>query len=171
MTEHNTPGTQAPAKEPSGAAREFGGFVALLLGLWMAYRYDGSWDATIAGITNLGLGTAHIVGMALVALLVYLGLFALSLLLGRIARLPILGTGNALAGAALGIVKAAIFSWAVLYIALFFPLTPELRSDLGRSQLVAIITQYNAEVDAFIVRAMPSSISPFVEQLISHHRV
>jgi 4-carboxymuconolactone decarboxylase len=26
MTEHNTPGTQTPAKEPSGAARQFGGF-------------------------------------------------------------------------------------------------------------------------------------------------
>ena len=26
MTEHNTPGTRAKAKEPSGAARQFGGF-------------------------------------------------------------------------------------------------------------------------------------------------
>lgn len=154
-----------------GFVSELGGFVALALGLWMGYRYDGSYDKTIAGITHLGPGSAHVIGMAAAAFLVYFALLAASLLLGRIAKMPILGTGNAIAGAGLGIVKAALVSWAVLYIALFFPLTPDLRADLRHSQIVAVITQPNAQLDAILEHQMPWFVRPFVGTMFSHHRV
>lgn len=154
-----------------GFVSELAGFVALALGLWAGYRYDGGFDRNIAALTHLGPGSAHVVGMAATAFVVYAVLFIASLLLGRIAKLPILGTGNAIAGAALGVVKAALVSWAVLYIALFFPLTPDLRGDLHRSQLVAFITHPNAQVDGVIERQMPWFVQPFVTPLFAHHRV
>jgi len=39
MTEHDDPGAQASAKEPSGAARQFGGFAPALAG-FTDERYD-----------------------------------------------------------------------------------------------------------------------------------
>lgn len=154
-----------------GFVSELGGFVALALGLWAGYRYDGSFDVQIAGLTHLGPGSAHVVGMALTAFLVYAVLLLASLLLGRVAKLPVLGTGNALAGAALGIVKAALVVWAVVYVALFFPLTPDLRADLHRSPLVEAVTLPNGTLDGAIERQMPWFIRPLVGPLFAHHRV
>jgi uncharacterized membrane protein required for colicin V production len=154
-----------------GFVSELAGFVALALGLWSGYRYNGAFDRNIGAITHLGPGSAHVLGMAAMAFIVYAVLFIASLLLGRIAKLPILGTGNAIAGAALGIIKACLVTWAVLYIALFFPLSPDLRGDLHRSQLVAIITQPNAQLDNVIERQMPWFVKPFASTLFAHHRV
>ncbi|HXP94835.1 MAG TPA: CvpA family protein [Candidatus Binatia bacterium] len=154
-----------------GFVSELAGFVALALGLWAGYRYDGVFDATIAGLTHLGPGSAHVVGMAATAFLVYAALLIASLLLGRVAKLPVLGLGNSIAGGALGIIKAGLVTWAVLYIALFFPLSPDLRSDLHRSPFVAYITQSNAQLDGAIEHQMPWFIRPFVSPLFAHHRV
>jgi uncharacterized membrane protein required for colicin V production len=154
-----------------GFVSELAGFVALGLGLWAGYRYDGSFDGAVAAWTHLGPGSAHVVAMAGTAFGVYAILLVASLLLGRIAKLPVLGIGNAIAGAALGIVKAALVTWAVLYVALFFPLSPDLRGDLHRSALVAYITQPNAQLDGVIERQMPWFMRPFVSPLFTHHRV
>jgi membrane protein required for colicin V production len=154
-----------------GFVSELAGFVALALGLWAGYRYNGSFDTNIAATTHLGPGSAHVVGMAATAFFVYVVLFIASLLLARIAKMPVLGTGNAIAGGALGIVKAGLVTWAVLYIALFFPLTPDLRGDLHRSQLVALITQRNAQVDGVIEHQMPWFVQPFVRSIFARHRV
>jgi membrane protein required for colicin V production len=154
-----------------GFVSELAGFVALALGLWAGYRYNGSFDASIAAWTHLGPGSAHVVGMAGTAFFVYAVLLVASLLLNRIAKLPVLGTGNAIAGAILGIVKAGLVTWAVLYIALFFPLTPDLRGDLHRSPLVAYITQSNAQLDGAIEHEMPWFIRPLVSPLFANHRV
>ncbi len=154
-----------------GFVSELAGFVALALGLWAGYRYNGSFDAAIAGFTHLGPGSAHVVGMAAMAFLVYAVLLVASLLLRRIAKLPVLGLGNSIAGGTLGVVKAGLVTWAVLYIALFFPLSPDLRSDLHHSPLVAYITQSNAALDGAIEHQMPWFIRPFVSPLFAHHRV
>ena len=154
-----------------GFVSELAGFVALALGLWAGYRYNGSFDATVEQWTHLGPGSSHVVAMAGTAFLVYAILLIASLLLNRVAKIPVLGLGNSIAGGALGIIKAALVTWAVLYIALFFPLSPDLRSDLHRSPLVAYITQPNAQLDGWIEHGMPWFVRPFVGPLFTHHRV
>lgn len=154
-----------------GFVSELAGFVALALGLWAGYRYNGSFDATIEGWMHLGPGSAHVVGMAGTAFFVYAILLVASLLLKRVAKLPVLGTGNAIAGAVLGVIKAGLVTWAVLYIALFFPLSPDLRKDLHSSALVAYITQSNAQLDRVIEGQMPWFIRPLVSPLFANHRV
>src|SRR5579875_2988834 len=79
-----------------GFVSELAGFVALVLGLWSGYRYSGSYDTQIERWAHLGPGSAHVVGMAGTAFSVYVVLLIASLLLGRIAKLPVLGFGNAL---------------------------------------------------------------------------
>jgi uncharacterized membrane protein required for colicin V production len=153
-----------------GFVAEIGGFIALAASIWAALRYPGTLDATVRAYTGLGEGSAHVVGMVVFAVIVYVALMVISAVLSRIAKLPVIGLGNALGGAAIGVVKALIGTWAVLYVALFFPLTPDLRGDLHRSELVALVTQENPQIDAFVRGTMPWWVRPLVQPLFARHR-
>jgi hypothetical protein len=109
--------------------------------------------------------------MAMFAIAVYIVLMLVSATLSRVARLPVIGLGNALGGAAIGVVKAVLGLWVVLYVALFFPLSPDLRGDLHASRLVAYITQDNGRVDALVKGTLPWFVRPFAQPFFNRHRV
>ena len=120
--------------------------------------------------THLGDGSAHVVGMIVFAAIVYIALMAISAVLSRIAKLPVIGLGNGLAGAVVGAAKALIGVWIVLYVALFFALPRDVRGDLHNSAAVAFVTQDNAQIDRFVIGTMPWFIRPLASPLFAHHR-
>ena len=155
----------------NGLVAELAGVVAIAFGLAAAWWYRGSIDGFVAATIHVGMGSAHVIAMAIVAIGVY-GLAVLaSMLLRPIMRFPGLNIANAVLGGALGVVKAAFFLWAILYVALFFPLSPDLRGDLHRSALVAMIAQPNDGVDAAVKSTLPWFVKPFLQPLFGHHRV
>ncbi len=154
-----------------GFVAEIGGFIALAAAIWAALHYPGTFDQTVRTTTKLGEGSAHVVGMVIFALIVYIALLVISAMLSRIARLPVIGLGNGAGGAAVGIVKALIGTWAVLYVALFFPLPADLRTDLHNSQLVALVTSENPQIDSVVKSTMPWFVRPLVQPLFARHRV
>ena len=154
-----------------GFVAEIGGFIALAAAVWAAIFYPGTFDATLRGWFNLGEGSARVVGMVVFAILVYVALMVVSAVLSRVAKLPIIGIGNGIGGSAVGVAKALLGTWAVLYVVLFFPLTPDLRGDLRQSQLFALVTQPNGQVDGFVRGTMPWFVRPLVKPLFDHHHV
>jgi uncharacterized membrane protein required for colicin V production len=154
-----------------GLVAEIGGFIALAVAIWAALHYPGTLDQVMRDTFHVNPGSAHVAGMVAFAVLVYMVLLVISAVLSRIAKLPIIGLGNAAGGAVVGIVKALIGTWAVLYIALFFPLSRDLRDDLHRSQAVQIVTSENPQIDAVVKATMPWFARPFIEPLFAHHRV
>ncbi|GAC1585078.1 MAG: hypothetical protein NVS3B7_20150 [Candidatus Elarobacter sp.] len=154
-----------------GFVAEIGGFIALAAAMWAALRYPGTLDQTVRTYTGLGEGSAHVVGMVVFAVIVYVALMVISAVLSRIAKLPVIGLGNGLGGAMVGVAKALIGTWAVLYVALFFPLTPDLRGDLHRSQLVVFVTSENRQIDSLVIATMPWFVRPLVQPLFARHRV
>jgi uncharacterized membrane protein required for colicin V production len=154
-----------------GFVGEVGGFVALAAAIWAALHYPGVLDSTMRQFFHLDRGSAHIAGMISFAVIVYVALLVIAGVLSRIAKLPVIGIGNALGGAVVGAAKALIGIWAVLYVALFFPLPNELRSDLHRSTLVSIITAQNPPIDAIVQNTIPSFVRPVTEPLFAHHHV
>ena len=155
----------------NGFVAELAGVVAIALGIAAAWWYRGSIDGFVSATIHVGAGSAHVIAMALIGIGTYgLALLA-SMLLRPIMRFPGLNIANAILGGALGVVKAAVFIWAILYVALFFPLSPDLRADLHRSQLVAIITAPNDGVDAAVKSTLPWFVKPFLQPLFGHHRV
>ncbi len=154
-----------------GFVAEIGGFIALAAAIWAALVYPGTFDSTIQQLTHLGEGSVHVIGMVGFALIVYVALLVISSVLSRIARLPVIGIGNGIGGALIGVVKALLGAWAVIYVALFFPLTRDLRQDLHRSQLVAFVSQDNAQIDAYMRSTMPWWVRPLVSPLFARHRV
>jgi membrane protein required for colicin V production len=154
-----------------GFVDEIGGFIALAAAVWAAVFYPGTLDGVMHGYFGLNEGSSHIVGMITFALLVYIALMVLSMILSRVAKLPVIGIGNGLGGALVGAAKALLGAWAVLYVLLFFPLAKDFRTDLRRSPLVATITGPNVQVDTFLRGTMPWFARAYAEPIFSRHHL
>lgn len=154
-----------------GFVQELSGFLALAASLVTPWFYHGSLDGFFVKAFHLGTGAAHIVAMFLVGLLTYIAIIWIARILGAIAKLPVLGLGNAAFGAVVGMAKGLLAIWLALYIALFFPLSPDVRTDLHRSALVAYITQPNDRIDGDIIRTFPWFARPFLHHFFAQHRV
>ncbi len=153
----------------NGFVRELAGPVALVLAVIAAFRYPGSLDADVTNVTHLGPGSSHVIGTVLFAIIVYALVTMLAWLIGRIASLPGIGLVNGAAGALVGAAKALFAAWAVLYVALFFPLTPDLRTDLHASPLVQLLTTPDAGIDATLHGVMPPFVGSLLEPAFEQH--
>jgi uncharacterized membrane protein required for colicin V production len=154
-----------------GLVSEIGGFIAIVAAFWCGIHYNGAFDSLVAGFTHASPGSAHVIAMIAFAIAIYLILLALSFALSAFSKLPILGIANNVLGLPIGLIKAAVLVWAVIYIALFFPLPKDVRNDLHGSTLVQIEAQPNAQVDAALVAALPWFARPFVQSFLKGHRV
>lgn len=153
-----------------GFIMELAGAIALILSFITPWFYGGIFDGLLQHTLHLGPGSAHVVGMFAVGVATYIAVLLLARTINAIARLPIIGLGNAFAGGAVGLLKGAVGVWIILYVALFFPLSHDIRADLHRSVLARLITQPNARVDAAIVHSLPGFTRPLVAPLFAHHR-
>jgi uncharacterized membrane protein required for colicin V production len=154
-----------------GLVSEIGGFIAIVLAFWSALHYNGAFDEPVARMTGTTPGSAHVIGMIAFAIAIYLVLLALSSALSIFVKLPVLGFANNVFGIPIGVVKAAVLVWAIIYVALFFPLPADVRADLHRSPLVELATRPNDQVDAAIVSTVPWFARPFVQGFLKSHRV
>lgn len=152
-----------------GFVSELAGAVALFIAIVAAFRYNGSLDETVTRFTGLTSGSAHAVGLLAFAIVVYAIVMLIAWLLGRIAKLPMLGLMNGLAGALIGGCKALFGAGIVLYVILFFPLPNDVRGDLHRSTLVALVTQPDAGIDDAVRGLMPWFVRPFVGPFFARH--
>jgi uncharacterized membrane protein required for colicin V production len=154
-----------------GFVSELGGAVAVTAALVTPWFYNGSFDSQIEKVTRLGPGSAHVIGMFATGLLTYVIVLVIAQLLGRIARLPLLGIGNALGGAFVGFAKGAILLWLVLFIALFFPLSPDIRDGLHRSSFAPYLVAYDEPIDDAILSTVPWFARPFVLPYFRRHHL
>jgi membrane protein required for colicin V production len=154
-----------------GLIAELTGTIALTAGVAAAFWYPGMWDGAVADHTHLGPGSSHVIAMLGYAALAYGIVFALGSILAGIAKLPLVGTANAAFGTLVGVVQAGVFLWAVLYVALFFPLSRDLRADLHRSKLVAALEVANPRLDGTLRSSLPWFVRPFASGIFARHRV
>ena len=154
-----------------GFVSELGGAVAVTGALVTPWFYNGAFDTQLEQAFKLGPGSAHVVGMFATGLGTYLAILLVARLLGRIARLPLLGLGNALGGAAVGFAKGAILLWLILFVALFFPLSPDIRISLHQSRLAPYFVTYDAPVDDALLSTIPWFARPFILPYFRRHHL
>lgn len=154
-----------------GFVSELGGAVAVTAALIAPWFYNGSLDGQIEQLTKLGPGSAHVVGMFATGLLTYIIILFVARLLGVVAKLPVLGIGNAIGGAFVGFAKGAVLLWLVLFISLFFPLSVDIRSDLHESRLAPYLVTYDPSVDGAILSTIPWFARPFVMPYFKRHHL
>ncbi|MFN2448519.1 MAG: CvpA family protein, partial [Candidatus Baltobacteraceae bacterium] len=152
-----------------GFILELSGAVALFLSLVTPWFYNGSLDRPLENIIHTGPGASHVIALFCVGAGTYLAVMLLARVLNAVAKLPVLGLGNALAGGAVGLLKACVFLWLLLYVALFFPLSPEIRGDFHRSVLVQFFTRPDAGIDAKISATLPWLARPLLRPLFDRH--
>jgi uncharacterized membrane protein required for colicin V production len=154
-----------------GFVSELGGAVAVTAALVTPWFYSGAFDPQIARLFNLGPGSAHVIGMFATGLITYVAILIVARLLGAIAKLPLLGLGNALGGAAIGFAKGAILLWLVLFIALFFPLSRDIRDGLHQSRLAPYLVTYDSPIDDAMLSTIPWFARPFVMPYFRRHHL
>lgn len=154
-----------------GFVMELSGAVALAVGLIVPWFYNGAFDEPLGKALHLAIGAAHVLAIFLVGIAAYAAVMIVARVLNAIAKLPVIGLGNALGGGAVSLLKALVCVWLILYIALFFPLSPQIRSDLHGSKLAAFITQANPSVDDALIATLPAFARGLVTPLFSRHRV
>jgi uncharacterized membrane protein required for colicin V production len=154
-----------------GFVSEIAGAVAIVLGFCVPWWYRGAADRSIESVLHLTPGIAHIIGMILSGVAIYAIVLAIAWFVNRFARLPVINIANALGGAAVGMFKSAVLLWFVLFVALFFPLTPGLRADMHRSKLVEYLTAPNALIDYTVVVMTPKPVRSVIAPYFARHRV
>ena len=152
-----------------GFVSELAGAIAVFAALITPWYYTGGFDTTLERYLKLGPGSAHVVGMFLTGIATYAVIIAASWVLNRFAKLPVLGLANALAGGAVGAIKGAVLMWFVLFVALYFPLSPDIRTDLHRSVLVGYLTQPDANIDRALLATVPWFAKPFLMPYFHRH--
>jgi uncharacterized membrane protein required for colicin V production len=154
-----------------GFVSELGGAVAVTAALVTPWFYNGSLDPQIERLANLGPGSAHVIGMFATGLATYIVILIVARVLGSVAKLPLLGLGNSLGGALIGFAKGAILLWLVLFIALFFPLSRDIREGLHQSRLAPYLVTYDAPIDDAILSTIPWFARPFVMPYFRRHHL
>lgn len=154
-----------------GFVAELTGALALVAAIAAAFVYPGMWDKPLGDFSRLGPGSAHVIGLLIFAAIAYILVLYVGSLLNRIAKLPLLGLVNKALGAVVGLAWAAVFVWVVLFVALYFPLSKDLRSDLGRSALVHVFEGPNGQLDTFTKKSLPWFVKPFSNGIFGRHRV
>ncbi len=154
-----------------GLLGELIGFFALAFAITAGVSYAGVWDGWLQRTMHWSPSGAHIAGIVLYALAAYAIARVLGMALGTVTRLPVIGTANAALGAVLGAAKAAVIVWALLYVVLFFPLPYEMRADLHRSRVVALLVTPNAGLDDRLRTTLPWFVRPYADQLFDQHHV
>lgn len=154
-----------------GFIRELAGMIAMAAGVIAPWYYNGVLDQPIAQAAKLALPFAHLAGLAITGIGAYAIVLAIGAVLQRAAKLPVLGTGNALAGAIVGFLKAAVVLWLILFFALFFPLTPPIRASLHASKLAPYFVAADQPIDAALQASIPSFVRPFVAPLLERHHL
>ena len=154
-----------------GFVSELGGAVAVIAALITPWYYNGAFDAWLGNAVHLGPGSAHVVGMFLTGLITYAIVLAVAWVLNRFAKLPILNIGNSLGGAAIGFAKGAVLIWFLLFIALYFPLSPDIRKDLHASRFAASFTGIDPTIDHALQATVPWFARPFLDPYFKRHHV
>ena len=154
-----------------GFVSELGGAVAVVAALITPWYYNGSFDPWLESSTNLGPGSAHVIGMFLCGFITYLIVLAIAWTLNRIAKLPVLNIGNSLGGAAIGLAKGAVLIWLVLFVALYFPLSRDIRSDLHESHLAPFFVQVDPKIDGVIESVIPWFARPALWPYFRRHHL
>ena len=154
-----------------GFVKEVGGLVALAAFAIAPHYYNGVADADIDKYTKLGPVAAHLIGMLLAGVVAYAAVMAVAVIAQRLAKLPVLGLGNSLAGAVVGFLKGAFVVWLALYVALFFPLTIPVRAALHQSRLAPYFVTFNGLIDGAIQATIPVFARPYTDQYFDRHHL
>ncbi len=153
----------------SGVVREAIGMAAVILAWVIAGALAGSMAGGVEQRTGLAPASAHLVAFWLLFLFVFALTRALGWALERILAVGVLKVVSGIGGGIVACAKAVLILWLVLFIALFFPMAPDVRTTLHRSPTVGLIESLDRPAYALLVASLPHRARPWAKLFLERH--
>jgi len=155
----------------AGVVRELIGLAAIVLAWVLAGAFAGPFADSLAAAWGTSVAVAHLIGFWLLFLVVFAGVRALGWLLERFASLPIIKIVSGIGGGIVASAKAVLLLWFVLFVALFFPISSDVRDAMRNSSTARAIDALDTPVYAMLEGALPKPVRVVAAALLKHHRL
>lgn len=155
----------------SGVVREAIGMLAIIFAWALAGAFAGAMGPALQGDFGLTPASAHLASFWLLFLFVFGATRALGWTIERVTAKPVLRVANGIGGGVVACAKAVLALWLVLFVALFFPIAPDVRATLKRSPTVEVIQALDGPAYAMLNAALPKRARPFVRIFLDHHHL
>jgi uncharacterized membrane protein required for colicin V production len=155
----------------SGVVREAVGMLAIILAWVLAGAFAGTMGPTFETHFGLSTASAHLVAFWLLFLFVFGAARAFGWVLERMTAQPVLRVASGIGGGFVACAKAVLALWLILFIALFFPIAPDVRATLARSPGVVAIEALDKPAYAMLSEALPRRTRPLVRLFLDRHHL
>lgn len=155
----------------AGVVRELIGLAAIVLAWVLAGAFAGPFSDSLGQQLGVSVAVAHLIGFWLLFLVVFAAVRALGWFLERVASLPIIKIVSGVGGGVVAAAKAVLLLWLLLFVALFFPISPDVRSAMRNSPSSRLIDSLDAPAYAMLEGALPKSVRIVAASILKHHRL
>lgn len=155
----------------AGVVRELIGLVAIIFAWVLAGAFAGPFADSLGQAWHISVSIAHLIGFWLLFLIVFAGIRALGWLLERAASLPIIKIFSGIGGGLVASAKSVLLLWALLFVALFFPISVDVRSAMRSSPSARAIDALDEPAYAMLEGALPKPVRIVAASILKHHRL
>lgn len=155
----------------NGLVREVIGLAAVVLAWFAATAFATGTSDWIAAQWNFSPAVARVAAFWSVFLAAFVVVRALGWLLERVTKLPVISIVSGIGGGLVSAVKALVLLWAVLFVALFFPMDAQVREALRESPSAEVIESFDGPVVAAIDAALPKVTRPVWHVVMKKHKL
>lgn len=155
----------------AGVVRELIGLAAIVIAWVLAGAFAGPFAESLGQQLGASVAVAHLIGFWLLFLVVFAGVRALGWLLERVASLPIIKIVSGMGGGIVAAAKAVLLLWFLLFVALFFPISPDVRTAMRSSPSARAIDSLDTPAYAMLEGALPRSVRIVTASILKHHRL
>lgn len=155
----------------SGVVRELIGLVAIVLAWALAGAFAGPFSDSLGQTWHVSVAVAHLIGFWLLFLIVFAGVRAAGWLLERVTSLPIVKVVSGIGGGLAAAAKAVLLLWFLLFVALFLPISGDVRDAMRASPSARAIDALDLPAYAMLESAMPRDVRIVTGSILKHHRL
>ena len=155
----------------SGVVRELIGLAAIVLAWVLAGAFAGPFSDSLGAQLGTSVAVAHLIGFWLLFLVVFAAVRAAGWLLERATSLPIIKVVSGVGGGVVAAAKAVLLLWLILFVALFFPIAPDVRAAMRASPSARTIDALDAPAYAMLEGALPKPVRVVASSILKHHRL
>jgi uncharacterized membrane protein required for colicin V production len=155
----------------SGVLRESIGLASIIVAAFVAGALAGPVTPPIQRDYAVAPASAHLIAFWSL----FLVAFALVRLAGwaaeRTIAAPAFKVASGLGGGVVACAKAVLALWAILFVALFFPIAPDVRTTLRASPTVRLIEGLDAPAYAILEGSLTGNARYWARVFLKHHHL
>jgi uncharacterized membrane protein required for colicin V production len=155
----------------AGAVRESVVVVSAIIAALAAGSFAGSLASWAHASFHLAPASAHLACFLFLFLLVFVLVRVAGWAADRRIAHPVLRVASSIGGGLVACAKAVLVLWLALFIGLFFPLAPDVRSALRASPSVRLLEKIDIPVYGAIIESLPGRDRLAARFLLNRHHL